>query len=188
MQNVERTIISQYSNSPTIRALIAQWNDAIDPSAWIDSFYNNIWNVDTAQGIGLDIWGRIVGVGRILQIASAKFFGFDEATTLSADPFNQSPFYGGQQITSAYILSDSGYRTLIYAKALANISDNSVPSINRILMTLFSGRGNAYVIDNLDMTMAYAFSFTPTPVETSIIQQSGVLPRPSGVQATMVLV
>jgi len=188
MQNVERTIISQYSDSPTLRSLIYAWDQAIDPSAWIDDFYQHIWNVDTAQGIGLDIWGRIVGVGRVLNIASAKFFGFDEATTLSADPFNQSPFFGGQQLTSNFILSDDGFRTLILAKAAANISDNSVPSINRILMMLFSGRGNAFVQDNLDMTMTYAFSFTPTPVETAIIQQSGVLPRPSGVSVSMVLV
>lgn len=33
------------------------------------------------------------------------------------------------------------------------------------------------------MTMSYTFDFQPTPVEMAIIQQSGVLPKPTGVSA-----
>jgi hypothetical protein len=64
MRNVEQTIISQYGNSATITQLIQNMNDYIDPRADIDNFYSFIWNVDTAQGFGLDIWGRIVNVSR----------------------------------------------------------------------------------------------------------------------------
>jgi hypothetical protein len=135
----------------------------------------------------LDIWGRIVGVGRVIQISGGKFLGFDEATTVSADPFNQSPFYSGGAITSNFALSDSAYRLLIMAKAAANISVGSIPAINAILLALFPGRGNAYCTDGLDMTMTYTFDFTPplTDVEKAIIA-TGVLPKPAGVSYTVV--
>ena len=70
------TVMSQYANSPILDQLIDRFNDCINPTVNIKSFYDNIWNVETATGYGLDVWGRIVGVTRILNIPSGKFFGF----------------------------------------------------------------------------------------------------------------
>lgn len=180
------TVISQYANSPTLQQLIQSFNGYLDQTANLVAFYDLIWNVATAQGYGLDVWGRIVGLGgRTLQISAGRYLGFEEATGVSADPFNQSPLYLGAPVTSNYALSDDDYRTLIYAKALANICDGSIPSINAILMTLFVGRGNAYVADSGGMAMVYTFNFALTPVEVAIISQSGVLPKPVGVDATI---
>jgi aryl-phospho-beta-D-glucosidase BglC (GH1 family) len=181
VNNLDNTIITQYSNSPHINAVIEKCNEVIDPSQNIDDFYNLIWNVATAEGYGLDVWGRIVGVNRVLELPDGIYFGFAEATILSADPFNQAPFYSGEQLTTNYSLTDEAYRQLIYAKALANISDGSIKSFNQILRLLFPGRGNAYVADGLDMTMTYTFDFLLTEVEATIVVQSGVLPRPAGV-------
>lgn len=186
MIDYQDTIISQYSMSPTLTALIGAFNQWIDPTVDIEDFYQKVWNVDTAEGYGLDVWGRIVGVGRVLQVASSKFFGFNEATSLSADPFNTSPFYSGQQVSNNFILSDDGFRTLIFAKALSNICDGSIPAINQVLLLLFPGRGNVYVTNGRNMTMTYTFTFAPTPVEAAIVSQSGILPLPAGVSVTVV--
>jgi hypothetical protein len=75
---------------------------------------------------------------------------------------------------------------LILAKALANISSCSAPAVNKVLQLLFPGRGVCYATDGLDMTMTYTFLFALTPVEAAIVDQSGVLPRPAGVSATVV--
>lgn len=189
MQDFEQTIISQYATAPTINRLISTFNDWIDPSTDIDAFYDLIWNVDTAVGYGLDVWGRIVGVGRTLQIAGGgKYLGFNEATNISADPFNNSPLYTGQTINNNFVLSDAGFRTLILAKALANICDGSIPAINQILLNLFPGRGNCYIADGMNMTMTYTFTFHLTPVEAAIVEQSGILPRSTGVAASVTAV
>jgi hypothetical protein len=186
MDAVNSTIISQYATSPTINRLISNFNEYIDPSADIDAFFDLIWSVNTAVGYGLDVWSRIVGVGRVLQVSSTpKFFGFNEASNVSADPFNTSPFYSGQQISQNFILADDGFRVLIFAKALANICDGSIPAINQILLTLFPGRGNCYIADGLNMTQTYTFLFHLTPVEAAIVSQSGILPRSTGVSSTM---
>lgn len=192
MENFEQTILSQYANSPTIVQLITNMNAYIDPKTNIDNFYNLMWNIDTAVGYGLDVWGRIVGVGRVLQISTTDYFGFTGSSGASGLEFNQAPFYAGQPTTGNYSLLDGAYRTLILAKALANISDASIPSINQILINLFGPTGllpvagNSYVTDGLDMTMTYTFGSALDPVQTAIVFQSGVLPKPCGVLATVV--
>ena len=191
MFNVEQTILSQYANSPTLVQLIKNMDDYIDPSADIDAFYNLIWNVDTAVGMGLDIWGKIVGLenGRKLTIPSTEIsFGFVEAGTASAYPFDQGTFYSGTPGTQTYVLQDAPFKTLILAKAMANITDCSTPSINQLLQNLFAGRGRCYVNDLGNMQMRYTFEFPLEPWEVAIVQQSGVLPRPTGVLASMVQV
>lgn len=194
MQDLERTIISQYANSPTINRLIANMNAYIDPSADIDKWYNQVWNVDTAVGWGLDVWGRIVGVGRVLNIGSTEYLGLENPSSTGASgvPFRQGPFYHGESLTTNFSLLDGPYRGLILAKALANITDSTVPSINQILINLFGAggpfelAGNSYVEDLGGMEMAYVFSSTLDPVQTAIIFQSGVLPRPAGVLSSVV--
>lgn len=181
-----RTIISQYANSPVITQLIENMDSYLDQTANFDDFFDLVMNVDTAQGWGLDVWGRIVGVSRTLSVPlPGLYFGTEEAGQ-TAQPFNQAPFYVGQQINNNFILTDSAYRILIFAKALANISDGSIPGINQILLNLFPNRGNCYVLDGLDMTMIYKFDFGLSSVELAIVTQSGVLPRSTGVSATVV--
>ena len=185
MINWQGTIISQYNQSPTMQTLLYAMNQWFDPRANLNDFYNLIWNVDTAQGYGLDVWGRIVAVDRVLKVQPADpYFGFTEATNVSAWPFDQGVFYSGEPLTGNYALSDEGYRVLIIAKAAFNIINANIPAINQLLLNLFPGRGDVYVIDRPEgrvMTMRYVFHFLPTPVEAAIISQSGVLPRPTGV-------
>jgi len=185
-----QTVISQYANSPILMQLIENFAAYVDQTENIDNFIDFMRDISTAQGIGLDIWGMIVGVTRTLHIVGTqKYFGFEEATTISADSFGpggQSTFFAGNPLTSNFQLSDDSFRVLILAKALANISDGSIKSINQILINLFRNRGNAFVVDNNNMTMIYNFNFVLTAVELAIVSQSGVLPKPVGVASSVV--
>ena len=186
MIDVERTIISQYANSPTITQLVRNMNAYLDPRADFDAFFNFVWNVDTAQGFGLDIWGRIVNIRRELQLPDAPtYFGFSDALPGSY-PFNEQPYYDGTPpATQTYLLADDAYRKLILAKALANIAAVNAPSLNQLLQNMFAERGRCYVNDLGGMEFRYTFEFDLTPQEYAIVTQSGVLPRPSGVNAIL---
>ena len=177
MQNLEQTIISQYGNSPVLNQLIQNMNGYLDPTADIDAFFDNIWNVETAIGYGLDVWGKIVGVSRQLAIPQQNFFGFSQG---DLQPFGQAPLYPGP-IQGTYLLSDDAYRLLILVKALANISSATVPSYNQLLQNLFTGRGRCYCVDLGNMQMQYTFEFYLYPYEFAILTQSGAFPRPTGV-------
>ena len=73
------TVISQYANSPRITAMIGNLAEYLDQTRNFDQFFDLIINVDTAQGYGLDVWGRRVGVNRAINVPAAEWFGFTEA-------------------------------------------------------------------------------------------------------------
>jgi len=193
MQNWNETLLSQYFDSPTIYSWLDSFNGAVDPSIDLANFYTNIWNVNTAVGSGLDIWGKIVNVSRYLQIpGSPNYLGFDEAylsgyATTGPQPFGQAPFFTTTASTTTYALSDDVYRKLILIKAAVNIGNLSVPQINQLLQSFFgssisgSPYGVAYLIDGLNQTLTYHFNFIPNALQLAIVQNSGVFPRPAGV-------
>jgi hypothetical protein len=180
---VQETLLSQYANSPTLLQLINNWETYINPAASLNAFYTQIWDVLTATGFGLDIWGKIVGISRQIKIAgTALDFGFKEGT---GQPFGQAPFNGGTASSNTYTLSDTAFRTLILVKALSNISNSTALSYNNLLQNLFAGRGRCYVTDTGQMQILFTFEFNLQPYEISIITNSGAFPRPAAVKANL---
>lgn len=197
MLNVEQTICNQYANSPTLLQLIANMNEYIDPRKNLLAFYANVWNVDTATDFGLDYWGRIVGVSRVIPIpGTTGSFGFansdippDWQNWGNRDqPGAGGPFFAGQTNTGGFTLSNDSYRTLILTKALANIVATTAPALNQLIQNLFPGRGRAYTIDRGNMAMSYIFEFPLTTTEYAILAFSGVLPHPAGVLVSVIVV
>ena len=184
------TFLSQYATSPILTSLIQAANETIDPQADFDAFMANVWDVYTAQGFGLDIWGRIVNIPRTINIpASSDFFGFDEALP-DAEPFNQAPFYNGPTGGTLFTLTDDAYRVLILTKALANISSFTAQSMNALLNFMFNGqgstRGSCYVLESgTPMQISYVFNFALTSWEAAVLEQSSLMPRPTGVGVTI---
>jgi Protein of unknown function (DUF2612) len=173
-------IISQYANSDRIDNVIQSFNDAMEQTLNIENLYDFVWNIQTAVGYGLDVLGRIVNVKRTIPISgSATYLGNEEAGSWTG--FGQGILFSGGNTTTNFTLSDSDYRTLIYAKAASNITDGSIPSVNQILLTLFPGRGACFVADGLNMSVTYTFQFALNPVELAIVQFAGVLPTAAGV-------
>lgn len=194
MRNHRDTLLAQYANSPTICTLVDRFNDWIDVQPDLDRFLKNIWDIETATGYGLDVWGRIVGIGRYLEMpTTVAEFGFaeqrDEDTPQNATP---QPFDSGGAMadgtlaTTTMRLADPIYRKLILAKAATNIGDASSSSINRALTILFGDRGRCYVQDNGNMTMNYVFEFALLPMEKAVMQANAVIPKPAGVRALIV--
>lgn len=208
--------MKQYAASPIIQTIISD-RESYFVTGWQDQFYDLIWNMDTNKGIGLDIWGRIVVIGRNVQISTVDTtFGFYEAWSGESpgqetdgelvvnnmafilsksdpvrmdnhiQPFDQAPFYDGLAATETYRLPDEAYRKLIFAKALANISDCSVPSLNKVLRYLFgSDTQRCYAQSSNRMDIRYVFEFELSEVDKTIAALSGVIPRPAGVKVTI---
>jgi hypothetical protein len=174
--------MKQYAASPTIQQLIAD-RGTYFPNSWQDQFYSNIWNVDTAGTLGLDIWGRIVVIGRNIQIPVVDYFGFTTIPTQSWGAFGEESFYTGPTTSTTFRLENDAYRILILAKALSNIAKTDARSLNRVLQQLFPGRGRAWVSDLGSMAMRFYFEFALEPWEMAVLVSGGVLPRPAGVGA-----
>lgn len=192
MENYADTILSQYADSPKLRGIIDTFNQTMDTGTFLNDFYDLIWNIETADTYGLDVWGKIVVVSRLLKVTpSEKYFGFEEALSTPPEigdpqPFDQAPFYTGEQATNTVSLSNDVYRKLIMLKAMANITDCTIPSMNKMLMYMFGDSGKAYVRNDGGMVMSYVFEFALSPSELAIVQSSGALPSPAGVTVNIV--
>lgn len=107
MKNWRATTLAEYQNSEKLISLLESINDWIDPSTNFETFFNVLWNLDTAVGYGLDVWGRILVIPRRLTITVGSFFGFQEAGDRTG--FNQESFgdlYAGWDVmTISYIFT-----------------------------------------------------------------------------------
>ena len=185
MINLLDTVASEYANSPVLMQLLENMQAYLDPTADLDNFYNQIWNVDTAVGYGLDVWGRIVGVSRYitLPLNGLDVVGFSNPDE-DWDTMSQAPFWDGSPSSGTqFMLSDDSFRKIILVKALSNISDCSALAINQMLQKLFGSLGKCYVVDTGSMTMMLVFEFQLDQISLSILLQSGIIPRPAGVLA-----
>lgn len=177
MFDYQKTIISQYAQSPTINRLIENMADYIRIDVDMDNFLVNIWDINTANSEGLNIWGKIVGVKRNVRIPTqGAFFGFAKTRSM---PFNQAPFFTQMQ-SEVVSLDDETFRQLIKIKALANISATTAPALNTLLKKIYPDKV-CYVIDNNNMTASYVIADNLTPIQFAILTQTGVMPKPAGV-------
>ncbi|EIZ9495703.1 DUF2612 domain-containing protein [Cronobacter sakazakii] len=192
MINVADTILTQYADSPKLKSLIYSFNDSVGIEGFLEDFYDVIWNIQTADTYGLDVWGKIVVVSRQLTVTqNEEYFGFDEATSTppvvdDPQPFNQAPFYTGEVSTSTVTLTNDIYRKLIMMKAAANISDCTIPNLNKLLNFMFGESGRCYVRNDGEMVMSYIFEFPLSTAELAIVQSSGAIPSPIGVTVNIV--
>lgn len=161
-------IQSQYSASTRIISILESCREHILPDADIVSFFDNIFNIETASGVGLDIWGNIIGVSRFV------------------------PNY--QDDTVIYTLTDEQYRNVLFYKAGANIMDSTLYSLNYLLKKLypdyqcFVRNQSNYVnddgryYDSNPMEIEYVFIDTDlSDLEKSIFSLVGAFGKGAGV-------
>lgn len=185
-------LIKQYWEKPRARAEIE-----LKAASWevihgvIDSFINE-FDIDNAYGDRLDIIGSIIGMPRNIQFLIDKIaFGFSE--NVNARGFDDrfltvsdvATFLDKFEPTRTPLdLNDADYRAFIKAKIMSNIaaafmvSDERV-SINDAINVAFEGQ--AYAIDNKDMTLTLYVSIAFDTARLDAIRQLDLLPKPMGV-------
>lgn len=174
----EATVQSQYAASPTIRALVDGLNERIDPRADIKLFYDDIFNLETAQGAGLDIWARIVGVSRNVEVTDfTETFGFFGS---ELNPWDQGIFYEPDNASvGSYKLSDNAFRQFILWKALANISTCDAYTLNRLFSQLLSQ--NVIIRETGVMVIRLITTKRLEDWQRVILKQYGLFGKPAGV-------
>ena len=137
--SIDLTIQSQYSDSPHIKGVIHSYYDFVNPQKDIDLIYDKMINLYTAEGYGLDVWGRIVNIDREYVAIDDQYdyLGFDNRpyNMDRIETFNNAPFY--KVVNGKVQLQDDAYRTYILIKAMINISNVSLNNLNYIFSQLF---------------------------------------------------
>lgn len=181
--NIDQTIMSQYANSPRLMAILRSLWSAIDPDKFTEDYYRLIMNIPTANGMGLDIWGRIVAITRTVSFVNpdGEYFGFEAGFY----PFNERPFSAPGSGTDTWELTNDAYRELILMKALSNIIYATAPNINAMLRHMFSKP--AYCLITGHMKIRYVFEFDLSPFYRHLVYNTDILPRPCGVEINKII-
>lgn len=151
----------QYEQAEKLKKILQNKQAFLDKNVkqfW-DDWVKNVFNIDTANTFGLELWGRFLGVGRPSYVDNGQTIDF----------------------------TDEQYRTVLKGRVMLMMSNGSIPSINQYLNYLFPNKA-VFVVDYFTMAINIVFYYTPTAAEMAIIQSEGFLPRPAGVKVNYVII
>lgn len=179
-------LLWQYDKAARLQALIdakQAWYDAQHSAFWSD-WVRDVFDLRTANDFGLSVWARILNVP-LLAIAPGsgdrEVFGFGEFNL----NFENGNF--GRDRDAALSLTTEQRRLALRLRYFQLVSRGTVPEINGFLRTLFGDQGLAYVLDGLDMSLTYVFTFLPDPSVLFVLEQFDLLPRPAGVRVSILI-
>ena len=174
-------MLSQYANSPVFVKLVNGIKDQLDNSKTLNDWYNIVFNLKTATGFGLDIWGKILNQSRRVSYD-------DNGTTVNVY------LQGAQTVDGVSYTAEQMedlYRTVLFFRAFSYITNCTVKSLNELLLFYFndytsdteSGKNKkiVYVYELGTMSIEVVFRFFINKLEKAIFT-SDLFPKPTGVR------
>ncbi len=163
-------ILSQYSASPHLLSLIYSMRDHLNTDDNVELLYENLLDIDNATGTSLNAWGNIVGISRDV-------------------PYNGQYLY----------LGDDDFRKLIMLKAMSNIMDATMATLNKLFRYLFPKydcyvtqsseyirRENGEYYDRNAMNIRFVINGNVTDTEKAIFSYAGTLNKGAGVGVNII--
>lgn len=179
-------LIWQYRNKPKAIQTIRLLEQEIT-QGFIDLYQlQDVLNIDTAIGVNLDLVGKHIGLGRVVNNYILRtFFGFRDAP--NAKGFSKRLLGGGQwyrkrdPLSDAVRLGDEDYRFLLKSRILKNYQTGTLPNIIEACQFIFGDGCN--VVDHYDMSVTiYIPKATLTDFKKFAVNHLDLLPRQAGVQ------
>jgi hypothetical protein len=182
--NLQAALLWQYNDAVRLQSLIEQkqaWYEANASEVW-RVWYDNFFNLSTANDNGLVVWSIILNLPlyTVGEVSPSDYpaFGFAD---FGGNFFN---YNFANSLPPIYGLTTEQKRLILQIRYFQLTTRATVPEINAMLAYLF-GPGVAYVVDGLDMTMVYVFNVLQNSGLLSAIETLDVFPRPSGVKLTV---
>lgn len=186
-------VATQYTESTkfllALSKLAAQCQDIEDAFQAVQQ----ITDIDTANGVNLDVIGDIVGVSRYIPSSLLiPFFGFDDTAGGYVFGEEENPSIGArfrdgdEPYAATSVLGDPEYRLLIRAKILKNHAIGTNEDILAGMQYIFQGAFN--VIEDVGgMKVRVGIGRNITLIEQTLISTLDLLPRPNGVRISNVV-
>lgn len=179
--DLSRAILWQYEDAENIKALVAASQQAFDElvSDFYESWYDDVFNIETANEFGLHVWARILGVNLgAPQYADPdrEVWGFGEANL----NFGNGNF--GSTQDGIISLNTEQKRLIIRLRYAQLTTRPSILAVNEALSAIFRDRGKVYVVDYLDMSQSIVmFDFEQDAEVQQVLDNYDLLPRPAAV-------
>lgn len=181
--DVSEAILWQYNNAPNLISLvnkIQEYYDKANVKFWQD-WHRDVFDVDTANAFGLEVWSRILGIESGVAFEPQKdkiAFGFGKNRKRFGLKSNFGSRSGG---FTGFTLEQK--RLLIKARVFELTQSPTLTNINRWLkQNLWEGESKVYVSDPMNMkTAIYTFLYQPNGFVMFMLDNIDFLPRPSTV-------
>lgn len=184
--NLLKALLWQYNDAKNLQALLEakdSWYFTNESQFWY-SWMADVFNLATANQFGLHVWSIILDLP--LYVNTPPFpdeptFGFEGSGGVNFDNGIL-----GQVNGSSELLPMETQRLALQLRYFQLTSSGTVPEINRMLKYLFGNKGQAYLLDNHDMTQTYIFNFQLSWDLVYLFTSYDILPRPAGVESKVI--
>lgn len=182
----------QFEQATNLNNLLA----GLAPYLTIDeeTFYTDFFNIQTCIGDGLDNWGKLLNLPRVIYMADlTSCFGFD--TGELPDPvatgypqnFDNGNFWGGQ--TAGFTLTDDQYRFLLRLKYFSLNTNASLAALNKainIAVQLINPAHKAKFSETGLMELTLEINFYFNAFQYAVFSDRQFIPIPVGVSYTII--
>jgi hypothetical protein len=178
--DLSQALLWHYNKAHSLETLVLLkqlWYDVNQAGFWID-WYTDVFNLDTANDFGLNVWALILGVPMFVNIPahtgtpSWGFGGFHHN-------FNRGNFDNTNGSTSG--LKTEEKRIVLKLRYNKITSRCDIVRTNFVLNQIFKSFGNVYILDNLDMSITAVFGYIPSVNLRRAIRDYDLIPRADGV-------
>ena len=194
--DLSRCILWQYDNAPNIKAILEDFSQFTlqNSTEFFQDWHRDVFNLETANTFGLEVWGRILGAPR--PFATAGNFGLDKdgnlrfynaGTKLWYLVWLAHPQYAvsleGIETVSRSGIKDDVYRRYLMTRIMLYYMRGTLPDLQKYFEALFPNSAVQVVSAN-DMTVQIIFYNALTDDEFVLLTIDGVIPEIAGVKIT----
>lgn len=185
--DILRALLWQYNDAPNLATLLQKkqtWYDVNQTGFWED-WIRDVFNLQTANDFGLSVWSIVLDMPLVAQLQPTPVTKMGWGFGTYRKNFEHGNF--NRDGVEPIILSTEQRRLALRLRFFQLTTRGAIPEINEFLSRVFAGYGPAYVLDGLDMTLTYVFTFSPSSQIRFILDEFDVLPRPAGVSARYIV-
>lgn len=172
--DVTQVLIWQYNDAEKLQAIIQNKQNWIDLNVrdfW-QNWFDNVFNLNTANDFGLQVWAQILGVVFTPdKEIPVQFFGFNP----DAQNFNNGGFYPSLDS----ILTLEQKRTVLKLRYKYMTAKGTIDDINSAVSSIFP---TAKALEYFNMSIDVEYIGIPTRQEEYMINNFNIVPKPAAVE------
>lgn len=180
-------VTSEHNKKPNFMAMLQTFLQPVADGEAVADALTVMFDIDTAQGVQLDMIGLWVGRSRFLSVPiTGAFFTFNTGPGFGVGIF-KGRFDVGNELVR---LPDEQYRTLLKATIAANHWDGTIVGATEAYAIAFGPGGyTTLLIDHQNMTMTVVLGGPPPDAVTLALLLGGYLSlKPVGVRISEYIV
>jgi len=189
--DILQTLLWQYDQALKLQSLLFSKQIFYDfqYSAFWEDWFNDVFNLITADEFGLHVWAIILNLPLSIGVDPDKIGKPIWGTNVFNAP-DPSAIQGGRNFENGSFTTSGSQsqltideqRLVLRLRYYQLVSAGSLTQTNTFLAYLFKDLGEVYALDGLDMSITYVFNFNVSQQLLYILSTYDILPRPAGVK------